>query len=110
LIKLFKIDGHSLYPILKDGERAVCFKYFPFNKIRIGDIVVFNKDPYGLMIKQVTDINIIQDQSGHPINKSSKSYFVKGTDPYSTDSRDFGHIHSNDIKYKLISWLHRKNL
>jgi len=95
LIKFFKIDGNSLYPYLKDGERVVCLKLFSFNKIRVNDIIVFNKKPYGLMIKRVTKI---KDQS----------YYVVGTDPSSIDSRDFGYIDLTNIKYRLISWLHRK--
>lgn len=47
------------------------------------------------MIKKVTAIN--DDQ-----------YYVEGTDPMSIDSRDFGFIHSHDLRYKLITWFRRK--
>ena len=87
MIKIFKIKGNSLYPYLNDGQRIVCFKVFKFNKINVGDFVVFSKKPYGLMIKRVKEIK-------------EGRFFVQGTDPMSIDSRDFGFIDRDDIKYK----------
>ena len=91
MIKLFKVEGNSLYPHLKDGERIACFKVFAFTNIKIDDIVVFSKPPHGLMIKKVKSIK-------------DNRYFVQGTDPMSIDSRDFGMINRIDIKYKKITF------
>lgn len=91
MIKFFKVEGNSLYPYLKDGERILCFKVFAFSKIKIDDIVVFSKPPHGLMIKQVKRIK-------------DSHYFVQGTDPMSIDSRDFGMINRSEIKYKKVTF------
>lgn len=91
MVKIFKVDGNSLYPHLKDGQRIVCFKVFKFSKINIGDIVVFSKKPYGLMIKRVEHIK-------------EGLFFVQGTDPMSIDSRNFGFINRTDIIYKKHSF------
>ena len=88
MIRIFKVYGSSLYPLLLEGDKVVCFKIFNFTKIKVGDFVVFSKDPYGLMIKRVKYI------------KNSK-YFVQGTDPQSIDSRDFGLLDFADIQYKM---------
>lgn len=89
MIKFFKVEGNSLYPDLKDGERIVCFKVFKKSKINIGDIVVFSKSPHGLMIKKVKSI-------------TNDHYFVQGTDPMSIDSRNFGTLKRAEIKYKRV--------
>ena len=89
MIRIFKVEGGSLYPHLKEGQRIVCIKVFKFSKINIDDFVVFSKNPHGLMIKQVESI-----QEGR--------FFLKGTDPMSIDSRNFGLIDQVDIKYKKI--------
>ena len=94
MIRIFKVEGHSLHPLLKEGERIVCFKVFRFTKINIGDLIVFLKAPHGLMIKQVKSI------------KEGK-YFVQGTDPMSIDSRNFGAINFSDIRYK--KWSFKRN-
>jgi phage repressor protein C with HTH and peptisase S24 domain len=89
LIKLLKVDGNSLYPYLKDGQRIVCIKVFKFSRIRCGDLIVFAKKPYGLMIKRVERVD-------------NGRFFVQGTDPMSIDSRNFGLIERADIHYKKI--------
>ena len=91
MIKAFKVEGNSLYPHLKDGQRIICLKVFKFSRIKIDDIVIFTKPPHGLMIKQVKKIQ-------------GNQFFVRGTDPMSIDSRDFGLIDRDAIKYKKASW------
>ncbi len=90
MIRIFKVEGNSLHPHLKDGQRIVCLKVFKFSKIVIGDFVVFYKKPYGLMIKRVEKIK-------------DGMFFVQGTDPMSIDSRNFGLIKHADIQYKKIA-------
>lgn len=89
MFKFFAVSGHSLYPILKDGQRVVCLKVFSFTQLKPKNIVVFEKEPYGLMIKEIKSI-----EHDH--------YFVQGTNADSIDSRDFGAISRNQIKYKLL--------
>ena len=89
MLQLFKISGDSLYPFYKNGQRVVCHRVFPSTKIHIDDTVVFEKKHYGMMIKKVTSIE-------------GNSYFVEGTNPFSTDSRNFGTLEKEEIKYKVL--------
>lgn len=89
MIRLFKVSGHSLFPLLQDGQRVLCVKLFKFSSLKIFDIVVFEKEPHGLMIKQIKSIN-------------QEDYFLQGTDPFSIDSRDFGTIDRKYIYYKVL--------
>ena len=89
MIRLFKVSGHSLFPLLQDGQRVFCVKLFTFSKLKISDIVVFEKEPHGLMIKQIKSID-------------KEAYFLQGTDPFSIDSRDFGSLNKDEITYKVL--------
>jgi len=89
MIRFFKVSGHSLFPLLEDGQRVFCIKLFKFTKLKIFDIVIFEKVPHGLMVKQIKSID-------------NDAYFVQGTDAYSIDSRDFGSIEKSQIKYKVL--------
>ena len=89
MIKILKIKGNSLYPHLQEGQRVICIKNFKFLKLNINDYVVFEKQGYGLMIKQISAIE-------------NGSYFVRGTDFNSIDSRNFGIISRDEIKYKVL--------
>jgi phage repressor protein C with HTH and peptisase S24 domain len=89
MVQIFKISGDSLYPYYKDGQRVICRKVFKDTKIKVDDIVVFEKDAYGMMIKRVKSIN-------------DNTYFVEGTDPMSIDSRNFGVLTLKEIKYKVL--------
>ncbi len=89
MLKIFKIQGNSLYPYLKDGQRVLCTNIFKLSKLKNDDIVIFSKTGYGVMIKQIKTIN-------------HDSCFVQGTDDFSIDSRDFGEIQLDEIQYKLL--------
>ena len=89
MLQLFKISGDSLYPFYKNGQRVVCRKVWNHTHINVNDTVVFEKSNYGLMIKMVKSIE-------------NFDYFVEGTNPYSVDSRDFGALKHNEIKYKVL--------
>lgn len=88
MIKLFKVEGNSLFPLYKNNQLLFTFKSSFFN-LKVGDIVVFDNTTYGLMIKKIQEI------------KDNK-YYVIGTNPDSIDSRNFGFISKDDIKYKVI--------
>jgi len=91
VLKLFKITGNSLYPFYKDGQRVLCRKVFKNTKIQLNDILIFEKNNHGLVIKRVVSIE-------------NNKYFVKGTDAFSVDSRNFGLISHSDVKYKSIKF------
>ena len=94
MLKWFKISGHSLYPLYKDGERVLCIKVFQLINIKLDDFVVFHLPAYGLMIKQVKAIK-------------NNQYFVQGTDPMSIDSRNFGYLKRDVIQYRVITFKKR---
>jgi phage repressor protein C with HTH and peptisase S24 domain len=88
MFKLFRVEGYSLFPLLKEGEVVLCSKLFSFSTIKVNDIVVFKK--YNVvMIKKVKEIN-------------SKGYFVQGENPDSIDSRNFGELQKKEILYKVL--------
>ncbi|RLA62979.1 MAG: hypothetical protein DRQ78_07350 [Epsilonproteobacteria bacterium] len=89
MLKIFQISGHSLYPLYKDKQRVLCRKVFKHTKIKPQDTIVFKEATHGLMIKQVK-------------HSKNAQYFVQGTDPFSQDSRDFGYITFQAIKYKVL--------
>ena len=61
----------------------------PFFKIRTGDPVLFEKKPYGKLLKEVKQI-------------SSTSVRVEGYHAFSCDSRNFGSIPIDSIYAKVI--------
>ncbi len=89
MLQVFKISGDSLYPFYKNGQRVICRKIFSKTDIHVDDTVVFEKESYGLMIKKVKSIE-------------NDTYFVEGTNPYSIDSRDFGVLLKQELKYKVM--------
>ncbi len=89
MLKLFIIDGFSLFPLLKQGQWVLCMKPFFLNKIRVNDFVLFRHQYEGMMIKRVDKIK-------------SNSYFVKGENAFSIDSRNFGALKKEELLYKVI--------
>ena len=51
--------------------------------------MVFEKEGYGMMIKNVKLVE-------------NNAYFVEGTNPTSIDSRNFGALSQNELKYKVL--------
>jgi len=92
MIKLFKISGESLYPSYKNKDIVLCLS-FKYTKLKNNDIVVFKHKSYGLMVKKIKEISIINSQ---------KYYYVIGTNSSSIDSRNFGFIHEENISHKVL--------
>jgi len=78
-----------MYPFFREGERVFCLKPFFLNKINVDDVVIFNHEKDGFMIKKVTKIN-------------DNGYYVEGTTPYSVDSKIFGYLQEKKILYKVL--------
>lgn len=89
MFKLLEIQGYSLYPLFKEGEVVLAIKILPFLKIKTNDIVVFNKESHGLMIKKVRSVK-------------NNEYFVVGENPDSIDSRNFGLLQKKELLYKVL--------
>ncbi len=86
----FVVDGESMSPLLKSGDKILVD---PRASIAVGDIVLACH-PYkqsSKLIKRVAEIS------------TSGEYFLTGDNPeYSTDSRTFGKIHTADIVGKVV--------
>ncbi|HQU82141.1 MAG TPA: nickel-type superoxide dismutase maturation protease [Pyrinomonadaceae bacterium] len=89
--KLFRVEGDSMFPNLKNGEFVLINPDF---EPKIGDIVLaahpFKKSVK--IIKRITEIN------------AENRYFLIGDNPTeSTDSRSFGTILRKDILGKVTA-------
>lgn len=89
MIKIFKIQGHSLFPLYKEGEVVLGMKPIVPFRLKEKDIVFFKHPTIGTMIKQIKSIN-------------HTKVFVQGTSADSIDSRDFGEIEVEEITHKVI--------
>jgi signal peptidase I len=98
MLRLLKIRGHSLYPDFQDGDYVLIAKTsFPFGKIRAGDVIVFHQPGFSFMIKRVQDV--IDD---------GRAFMVRGTQVYSTDSRNFGAVPKERVQGKVIWHIRQK--
>lgn len=89
MIKLFRIDGDSLYPLYKAGELVIALRLAYGLHVKPLDIVTFSYKNVGIMIKRVRSIE-------------NNQVFVEGTTPDSIDSRVFGTIPLSNISYKIL--------
>jgi nickel-type superoxide dismutase maturation protease len=97
MLKMIRVTGVSLSPIYRDGDYVLVVTIpFFLSRIRVGDIVVFRQEYYGLMIKKVEEIT-----------ENGNMFFVVGTHQDSTDSRRFGQVMRQDILGKVL-WHVRK--
>ena len=90
-ISRFIVKGHSMYPMFKDGNNVLLFRWaFLFNSPKKNDIVVFTHNNKYLM-KRVVKV-------------SKDKYFLSGDNRNdSLDSHHLGFIHRNQIIGKVIT-------
>ncbi len=86
MLKIFQINGNSLFPLFEDKSLVLCLKSKNF---KTGDIAVFTHQTHGFMIKKIDHI------------KNDK-YYMLGTSADSIDSRDFGYVEKNELKYRVL--------
>ena len=91
MLQILRIAGDSLTPKYKEGDFVLVAKIPFLFPIKIGDVIVFRKQPWGTLIKRVETIR----QGGH-------AFWVVGTHPNSTDSRLFGEVEMNEVVGKVI--------
>jgi signal peptidase I len=95
-MKILKISGRSLEPDYRDGDYVLVSQIPLFwRHARPGDVVAFNKPPYGLLIKRVEYLT------------PAGELFVLGTHAASVDSLQFGPIRRQDIMGKVIGHVKR---
>ena len=91
MIQLLRIRGNSIAPYLKDGDFAIIWKRHKKMTFNTGEYIVFHQKIYGTLIKQI-----------HAINTENKTLTVHGSDDFSTDSRLFGDITTEQVIGKVI--------
>lgn len=92
MLKFVKIAGNSLYPKIKPGDYVmVAHPPWLFSIIHQGDMIVFNHDVYGRLIKIVTSID-----------RRNGRLTVAGLHSESMDSTALGSVGKNRIVGKVI--------
>jgi signal peptidase I len=92
MVKLLKVTGASLEPSYQDGDFVLVSKIPIFFKyLRTGDVIVFQHEVYGTLIKRIE--RLVPEQNG---------YYVLGTREDSIDSRLIGIIANKDVIGKVI--------
>jgi signal peptidase I len=93
MLKLLKVSGESLAPVYQDGDFVLIAKIpLLFKELHRGDVIAFNHEVYGTMIKQVDEISI-----------DGERFIVTGTHENSVDSFQFGAI-SRDVIIGKVIW------
>ena len=86
----FVVDGDSMLPVLKTGDKVIVDQQAA---VAVGDIVLANHSykQRSRLIKRVTEITELGD------------YFLSGDNPdVSTDSRTFGPVRADTILGKVV--------
>ncbi|MGD9092243.1 MAG: S24/S26 family peptidase [Anaerolineales bacterium] len=92
MIRVIKVTGESLSPSFQNGDYVLVATASPFiNRIRPGDIIVFDHDDLGIVIKMVDHVN-----------HETGGLHVKGTHEHSLDSSRLGMIDRETIVGKVI--------
>jgi Predicted transcriptional regulator len=92
MVKLLKVTGASLEPSYQDGDFVLVSKIpIFFKSVHTGDVIVFQHEVYGTLIKRIE--RLVPEQNG---------YYVVGTREDSVDSRLIGIIAKNDVIGKVI--------
>lgn len=92
MIRFWRVRGQSLYPEVKDGDFVLALKLPILFPIRVGDMIVFRKQPYGVLIKQV-----------ERYDAREQVFWVRGRHPDSVDSRTFGGVQTHEVLGKVIA-------
>lgn len=99
LLKLLKVTGSSLEPRYREGDFVLVSKIpFYFRQLRPGDVIVFERPPYGMMIKFVEWV-------ASPGNE----IYVTGIGARSVDSRQFGPLQRHTVLGKVIWHIRQKD-
>ncbi len=92
MLKFVKIAGSSLYPKIMPGDYVMVFHPpWLFSMIHLGDLIVFNHDVYGRLIKIVTSID-----------RKMGRLTVAGLHSESMDSSSLGFVAKDHIVGKVI--------
>lgn len=99
MVRILKVTGKSLWPVYKPGDFVIISKIpLVLNRLKIGDVVVFNHPLHGTMVKRIEKL----DTGGRVL-------WVTGSHENSLDSRQFGEIPFDSLKGKVIFHFHSRN-
>lgn len=80
-----------MLPEYQEGDFVVITRSpFLFRQLSRGDVILFNHDNFGTLIKKIEDI------------LPGGEYFVRGTQENSLDSRKLGYVPRSAVKGKVI--------
>ncbi|MBC8503359.1 MAG: hypothetical protein H8D34_00750 [Chloroflexi bacterium] len=96
MIRIIRVTGNSLSPEFKEGDFVVLATLASgvlrfFNSIKRGDVLIFQHELYGSMIKKFDHYE-----------GEDEDLYVTGTHPHSMDSSQFGPIAKKDLIGKVI--------
>ena len=94
MLEFLKVEGHSLTPILIEGDYVLIIKRKLFSLIyrqglQSGDFIVFTKPGYPKMIKRIKSVH-------------KEGFEVEGTHIDSVSSRQFGLVQRHETVGKVI--------
>lgn len=97
MFRLIKVEGESMQPRYQPGDYVlVCRAPIFCIPIKPGDTVVFNQPPYGILIKQVSELD-----------PATGEMMVTGLQPESVDSRHFGPVPAHKLLGKVVGHIPR---
>jgi len=97
MMRWMRVRGDSMLPRLADGDLLLVLKWFRWlGPLRAGDCVVFRHAIYGVLVKQVVELQ-----------PAAATLTVRGTRPVSLDSQELGPIALADVVGKVV-WVVRK--
>lgn len=91
-LMLRQIYGHSMVPVLPPGTTVYALTWFHKHRLKIGDVVIFSHDNKE-KIKRIDKV------------KDGKIYVLGDYSAESSDSRDFGWLHMDQVLAKVV-WPH----
>ena len=86
IIGVYRVDGHSMYPTLKDGDFVFTTSLLP---LRVGSLVVVKHARFDVIVKRVREIN-------------ADGITVIGDAPASTSSEAMGVIRRDEVLGRVI--------
>lgn len=92
MIRLLRVRGQSLTPQIEDGDFVLALKFPIFFSIRAGELILFRKAPYGVLIKRV-----------EAVDEQGRVFWVRGNHPDSIDSRTFGVVRAREVLGKVVA-------
>lgn len=91
MLALIKVTGNSMLPVYNEGDFVVITKIPLFlHCLQKGDVIVFTRNPYGILIKQIEQII------------SPDEIYVTGTHGDRLDSHRIGPINKGSIIGRVI--------